>query len=71
VSRTVIAKRYRSQPDRLRAIAVGRVGVEHFGGPRVRKHFPIGRLMPLIEKTSAEVRHFDLGGGDPVMLDSF
>jgi hypothetical protein len=27
------------------------LGVEHFGGPRVREHFPIRRLMPLIEKT--------------------
>jgi hypothetical protein len=51
VSRTVIAKHYRSQLDRLRAIAIRRIGVEHFGGLRVREHFPIGQLMPLIERT--------------------
>ncbi|RWN29818.1 hypothetical protein [Mesorhizobium sp.] len=33
---------YRPQLDGLRAIAAGLVGVEHFGGPRVRTHFPIG-----------------------------
>ncbi|RVB77904.1 MULTISPECIES: acyltransferase [unclassified Mesorhizobium] len=33
---------YRPQLDGLRAIAIGLVGVEHFGGPWVRTHFPIG-----------------------------
>jgi peptidoglycan/LPS O-acetylase OafA/YrhL len=33
---------YRPQLDGLRAIAIGLVAVEHFGGPWVREHFPIG-----------------------------
>ncbi|MER8974386.1 MULTISPECIES: acyltransferase [unclassified Mesorhizobium] len=37
-----MAQGYRPQLDGLRAIAIGLVGVEHFGGPWVRTHFPIG-----------------------------
>lgn len=37
-----MAQGYRPQLDGLRAIAIGLVGVEHFGGPWVREHFPIG-----------------------------
>jgi peptidoglycan/LPS O-acetylase OafA/YrhL len=37
-----MAKAYKAQLDGLRAIAIGLVGVEHFGGPWVREHFPIG-----------------------------
>jgi peptidoglycan/LPS O-acetylase OafA/YrhL len=37
-----MAQGYRAQLDGLRAIAIGLVGVEHFGGPWVREHFPIG-----------------------------
>jgi peptidoglycan/LPS O-acetylase OafA/YrhL len=37
-----MAKNYRPQLDGLRAIAIGLVGIEHFGGPWVRGHFPIG-----------------------------
>lgn len=37
-----MAQGYRPQLDGLRAIAIGLVGIEHFGGPWVRTHFPIG-----------------------------
>ncbi|PBB16799.1 acyltransferase [Mesorhizobium sp. WSM4313] len=37
-----MAQGYRPQLDGLRAIAIGLVGIEHFGGPWVRAHFPIG-----------------------------
>ena len=37
-----MAEGYRPQLDGLRAIAIGLVGVEHFGGPWLREHFPIG-----------------------------
>jgi peptidoglycan/LPS O-acetylase OafA/YrhL len=37
-----MTKDYRPQLDGLRAAAIGLVGVEHFGGPWVREHFPIG-----------------------------
>jgi peptidoglycan/LPS O-acetylase OafA/YrhL len=37
-----MAQGYRPQLDGLRTIAIGLVGVEHFGGPWVREHFPIG-----------------------------
>jgi hypothetical protein len=37
-----MARDYRSQLDGLRAIAIGLVGIEHFGGPWIREHFPIG-----------------------------
>ncbi|MBB4004411.1 acyltransferase family protein [Aurantimonas endophytica] len=33
---------YRRQLDGLRAIAIGLVCIEHFGGPWIRDHFPIG-----------------------------
>ncbi|ACL61611.1 acyltransferase family protein [Methylobacterium nodulans] len=34
-------KCYRPQLDGLRAIAIGLVGIEHYGGPLVHEHFPI------------------------------
>jgi peptidoglycan/LPS O-acetylase OafA/YrhL len=37
-----MARGYRSQLDGLRAMAIGLVGIEHFGGPWLRDHFPIG-----------------------------
>jgi peptidoglycan/LPS O-acetylase OafA/YrhL len=37
-----MAQGYRPQLDGLRAIAIGLVGIEHFAGPWVRAHFPIG-----------------------------
>ncbi len=37
-----MAQAYRPQLDGLRAIAIGLVGIEHFGGPWLREHFPIG-----------------------------
>jgi peptidoglycan/LPS O-acetylase OafA/YrhL len=35
-------KGYRPQLDGLRAIAIGLVGIEHYGGPLVHDYFPIG-----------------------------
>ncbi|MER9228582.1 acyltransferase [Mesorhizobium sp. M0664] len=37
-----MAQGYRPQLDGLRAIAIGLVGLEHFGGPWIRTHFPVG-----------------------------
>jgi peptidoglycan/LPS O-acetylase OafA/YrhL len=37
-----MAQGYRPQLDGLRAIAIGLVGLEHFGGTWVYKHFPVG-----------------------------